>query len=91
MSDELSREQNIARLRYSCRRGMLELDALLARFISSSQFAQLTAEQIKNFERLLDETDPQLLSWFMGQEICNDVKLRELIKMIGVRDIGVAS
>lgn len=84
MSDELSREQNIARLRYSCRRGMLELDALLARFISSSQFAQLTAEQIKNFDRLLDETDPQLLSWFMGQEICNDVELRELIQMIGV-------
>lgn len=82
MSDDLSREQNIARLRYSCRRGMLELDALLARFISSSQFAQLTAEQIKNFDRLLDETDPQLLSWFMGQEICNDAELRELIHII---------
>lgn len=82
MSDDLSREQNIARLRYSCRRGMLELDALLARFISSSQFAQLTAGQIKNFDRLLDETDPQLLSWFMGQEICNDAELRELINII---------
>ena len=84
MTDELSREQNIARLRYSCRRGMLELDALLARFISSSEFDQLTAKQLQNFDRLLDETDPQLLSWFMGQEICNDVELRELINVVVV-------
>lgn len=75
-------EQTAARLRYRCRRGMLELDALLAKFLSSSQFHQLTSEKIIIFDRLLDEPDPQLLSWFMGQEVCEDKELNELITII---------
>ncbi len=65
-------EQTTARLRYRCRRGMLELDALLAKFISSPQFTQLSEAQIETFDRLLDEPDPQLLRWFMGLEECAD-------------------
>ena len=81
-------EQTIARLRYRCRRGMLELDAILAKFISSSQFSQLSEIQIKHFDRLLDEPDPQLLRWFMGQEESADKDLCELIKIIDFSNRG---
>ncbi len=75
-------EKTIARLRYRCRRGMLELDALLANFISSPQFNHLTEEQINIFDLLLDEPDPQLLRWFMGQEVCENEKFNELVTII---------
>lgn len=76
--------EETARLRYRCRRGMLELDALLARFISSPAFAELTAAQRQTFELLLDEPDPQLLGWLMGQEVCEKKGFRELIEMIQI-------
>ncbi len=61
---------------------MLELDALLAQFISSPQFAQFTAVQRRAFERLLEESDPQLFRWLMGREACDDAEYRELVEAI---------
>ncbi len=72
----------LARLRYRCRRGMLELDALLDRFTHSPEFALLTAPQGKVLEQLLNESDPQLLRWFMQSERCEDPALSQLIAMI---------
>ncbi|MDA3877545.1 MAG: succinate dehydrogenase assembly factor 2 [Halothiobacillus sp.] len=50
---------NLNRLRWRCRRGMLELDMVLACFLDE-RFAQLTEPQLREFERLLDLEDQEL-------------------------------
>lgn len=69
LGSELSPEET-ARLKYRCRRGLLELDTMLAKFIESPVFSQLNPSQIKTFALFLEESDPQLLSWLLGQEVC---------------------
>lgn len=50
---------NLNRLRWRCRRGMLELDMVLACFLDE-RVAQLTEPQLREFERLLDLEDQEL-------------------------------
>lgn len=55
------------RIRWQCRRGMLELDLVLNRFLESS-LEHLDAVQLQLFKDLLNEADTHLLAWVMGQE-----------------------
>lgn len=50
---------DLNRLRWHCRRGMLELDLVLARFLET-RFATLDTAQLREFERLLDLEDQEL-------------------------------
>jgi antitoxin CptB len=52
-------------LRWKCRRGMLELDVILNRFLEN-KFDALEDANKKIFIELLDEADPDLYSWFLG-------------------------
>lgn len=58
---------SIERIRWKCRRGMLELDFLLKRFVDV-RYEQLSTEDKQLFETLLTEQDPVLFSWLMGHE-----------------------
>ncbi len=49
----------LGRLRWRCRRGMLELDLVLARFLEEN-YAGLTAQQQQEFETLLKLEDHEL-------------------------------
>ncbi|WP_162083674.1 succinate dehydrogenase assembly factor 2 [Sulfuriferula nivalis] len=49
------------RLRWRCRRGMLELDLVLAHFLQQ-HCARLTAQQLAEFDALLDLPDQDLWS-----------------------------
>ncbi|MFA5171130.1 MAG: succinate dehydrogenase assembly factor 2 [Sulfuriferula sp.] len=53
------------RLRWRCRRGMLELDLVLARFLQQ-HCARLTAQQLAEFDVLLDLPDQDL--WLLVRE-----------------------
>jgi antitoxin CptB len=53
------------RLRWRCRRGMLELDLVLARFLQQ-HCARLTARQLVEFDTLLDLPDQDL--WLLVRE-----------------------
>ena len=57
----------LSRLRWRCRRGMRELDVVLQRYLDIHYGAASAAEQ-RAFEELLDQQDPQLLSFLMGRE-----------------------
>lgn len=70
-----------AKLIWQCRRGMLELDLILSRFIEKA-LDKLTAQQITTFETLLHATDPELYAWFMGHDCPNDKELAELVALI---------
>jgi antitoxin CptB len=67
------------KLRWACRRGMLELDVLLGNFLEEAYFALPTVEQAI-FVRLLGENDQDLYYWLTGQSVTED---KELALMIG--------
>lgn len=69
---------NIARVRWACRRGMLELDVLLQPFIEA-HYENLSVEHKSAFIRLLECEDPELFAWFMGHEICPDQELADMV------------
>ena len=69
------------KIKWKCRRGMLELDILLERFYEN-QFQILTAEEKKIFNRLLDESDPLLYDWLLGHEIPSGPQFQSLVNKI---------
>lgn len=56
------------RLRWACRRGMLELDIILNDFLDTQYFT-LTEAQQKAFEGLLSCTDQELFRWLVHHEV----------------------
>ncbi|EGM69025.1 succinate dehydrogenase assembly factor 2 [Shewanella sp. HN-41] len=69
---------NIARVRWACRRGMLELDVLFQPFVEHV-YQDLSDEDKAVFIRLLECEDPELFAWFMGHEICPDAELARMV------------
>lgn len=69
------------RMRWECRRGMLELDVLFAPFVEEA-YDQLTAEQQAVFRRLLTCDDPDLFAWFMGHQACPDPELAGMVELM---------
>jgi antitoxin CptB len=57
---------DLNRLRWHCRRGMLELDMVLARFLDE-QYARLDAQQQQEFESLLALEDQVLWQRIRGE------------------------
>lgn len=55
------------RLRWRCRRGLLELDVWLERFANES-LENLTSQHCELLERLLREADADILAWLQGQQ-----------------------
>jgi antitoxin CptB len=72
---------NKARLRWACRRGMLELDLLFIPFVDDA-YDDLTAKQQTTFEQLLTEQDPDLFAWFMGHSTCENIELNAMVQFI---------
>lgn len=72
---------NMRRLRWKCRRGMLELDLFFERFLDG-RYADLSDQDKQVFERLLEESDTALQQWFLGQAIPNDPALADLVQKI---------
>lgn len=59
------------RLRWSCRRGMLELDVLLGNFLENAYLKLSPAEQAL-FVQFLESSDQDLFMWLMGNETPKD-------------------
>lgn len=74
-------DPGLSRLRWQCRRGVLELDLALRAFLDRG-YAALTPSERSAFQRLLDRPDAQLQAWLLGQEEAADHEFRELIKKI---------
>ncbi len=77
----MSLANNKAKLRWACRRGMLELDVLFMPFVEEA-WDGLSSEQKQTFERLLESDDPDLFAWFMGHEECKDEELNSMVQLI---------
>ena len=59
------KDPRLARIRWGCRRGMLELDVIFEPFFDHC-FESLEDDQQAIFERLLSCDDPELFTWVMG-------------------------
>lgn len=70
-----------ARLSWHCRRGMLELDLILQKFLEK-KLDHLSSEQIKSFDKLLECTDPELFAWFMGHAEPESKEFIEIVALI---------
>ncbi len=71
----------LARMRWKCRRGMLELDLLLRDFLDSG-YASLDDAQRRCFDHILDYPDAVLLEWFMGRVRPADKDVANLVEKI---------
>lgn len=72
---------SLAEVRYKCRRGMLELDVSLRRFVDA-QGDSLTQQELDAFAILLDEPDPILYAYLFANLPVEDDVQRGLIERI---------
>ncbi len=70
-----------SRLRWACRRGMLELDVLLGNFLEEA-FTNLTEEEQLIFVQLLAENDQDLFMWLTGKEFPTSPEFMTMVEMI---------
>jgi antitoxin CptB len=66
MSPERDESAELQRLRWQCRRGMLELDVLLDRFLEVG-YGLLSDGERAAFSRLLECEDQLIHDWIMGK------------------------
>ncbi len=59
--------ERLNRLRWRCRRGLLELDLWLERFVQG-ELNRFSAEEFPLLESLLEEADADILDWLEGRQ-----------------------
>lgn len=74
-------DNNDSRLRWRCRRGMLELDLLLNGFIDRD-YVDLDNEQKMVLDRLLDYPDQLLFDLLLGFMQSSDKEIASLVSCI---------
>ena len=72
---------DLSRLKWACRRGMLELDVLLGNFLDQA-YSALPNHQKEAFIHLLECTDPEIFAWLMGHDIPIDPELQQITEVI---------
>ena len=69
------------RVRWHCRRGMLELDLLLNRFVDR-HLDSLTPDEMERFKEVLDLQDGDLWQLLSGRADIQDQRLTPIVLMI---------
>jgi antitoxin CptB len=72
---------DLNRIRWHCRRGMLELDLVLGAFVER-QFGRLDAGQIRAFRELLEYPDQDLFDLIMGRAEPADESVRGVLELV---------
>ncbi len=82
--------QSSGRLKWQCRRGTLELDIMLERYLSQCYCHASEAEQ-SLFLALLDLEDKELFPYLMGDRLPASEQLARLIEKIRLLDSETAT
>ncbi len=69
------------RLKWQCRRGLLELDLVLERFLQGAA-RQLSDEQLARFGELLEQPDNDLWDLVAGRSDRFDERYRDLVERL---------
>ena len=71
--------ETLRRLRWRCRRGLLELDLVFQRFLDQ-RYGQLNPKQQQAFRALLELQDNTLLAYLNGEESPAQPELKAIIR-----------
>jgi len=74
-------DDRLARLRWRCRRGVLELDLALEQILEC-HYGALTEPERRLFEELLATPDWELLSYLHGDSEPTNGEMRKLVRKI---------
>ena len=74
-------DRQLERLRWNSRRGLLELDLILTRFMAS-KLEKLTPEQLAAYAEILRMPDNDFLDVVMQRKDCTQPHLEEIFGMI---------
>ena len=77
----MTRLKEMERIRWRCRRGLLELDIVLGRFVEQ-HYARLDEEQQAAFDVLLDMPDTVLWDMIAGRQEAAQGGLQALLEKI---------
>ncbi|OQX36868.1 MAG: hypothetical protein B0D91_08185 [Oceanospirillales bacterium LUC14_002_19_P2] len=77
----MTTQEEMNRLFWHSRRGMLELDILLVPF-AREVYPTLSEENQQRYVRLLECEDADLFAWFMEQEEPQDKDISHMVRMI---------
>lgn len=69
------------RLRWACRRGMLELDLILEPYVLE-HFDQASPDEQRKFIKLLECTDQDLFDWLLKKATPEDKDLQEMVGIL---------
>ena len=75
--------KELARVRWRCRRGMLELDIILQRFVDK-HYIQLNECELQQFEVLLDLPDNDLWDMIAAKKEVSDIKLQPVLQLLQI-------
>lgn len=78
---EIIPDEEINRMRWACRRGMLELDLVLEPFVVA-RYAALNERDRLRFQQLMGCEDQDLFAWFMRRESPEDEELRAIVSKV---------
>lgn len=81
MNKNLSDINNLSKIHWACRRGMLELDVLLSNFLEQAYHSLSVADK-ERFVALLSCSDPELFDWLMGHSSPEDADLALIVARI---------
>ncbi|MEI8384491.1 MAG: succinate dehydrogenase assembly factor 2 [Nitrosomonadaceae bacterium] len=73
--------KELERARWRCRRGLLELDIVLERFMDK-HYTQLSDKDLQKFNRLLDMSDNDLWDMVTSRKEPEDASLRPLLGLL---------
>ncbi|MBD2858570.1 succinate dehydrogenase assembly factor 2 [Spongiibacter sp. KMU-158] len=71
-------ENEIKRIYWGCRRGMLEIDLVMVPFFEQ-RFRQLSEQDQQRFVNLLECEDTELFQWFLGKGQPEDPELASIV------------
>ncbi|WP_338521620.1 succinate dehydrogenase assembly factor 2 [Candidatus Legionella polyplacis] len=78
-------EKRYRKIKWRCRRGILELDLILRKFINNKIFL-LSKKQLFFFEMLINYDDQVLFDWFVGRKFPLDKNIQNIIKTININN-----
>ena len=75
--------KELDRVRWRCRRGMLELDIVLQRFVDK-HYTQLNETELQQFDALLNLPDNDLWDMITAKKEMGDIKLQPMLRLLQI-------
>lgn len=70
-----------SKIKWHCRRGMLELDLFLENFINI-HLDKMSDKECEEFDEFLKTPDPLLYAWFMGNIVPEDMESLKFVEIV---------